>query len=244
MFYADQHMHSSVSFDSHSPRPDMAAAAVQAGLSALCFTDHYDVVDEHGAFVRTYDWPPPTRPTPRPKPPGATASFWDSASKWATLRRISPPPNRSSRNRGSTWSSAPSTTALPPCNTRITTTPTSPPPPCAISSWTTTSSPCSAWHSGASSTPWAHPLPPALYAGSGRAGRLPGTLRGHHPGDLEGSHRLRQSHRAEHLQISPRLRRRLRGHPARLSRTGRGTGHRGRRRPLPRKRGTCLPGRT
>lgn len=37
---------------------------------------------------------------------------------------------------------------------------------------------------------------------------------------------------------------RLRGHPARLSRTGRGTGHRGRRRPLPRKRGTCLPGRT
>ena len=58
MFYADQHMHSSVSFDSHSPRPDMAAAAVQAGLSALCFTDHYDVVDEHGAFVRTYDWAP------------------------------------------------------------------------------------------------------------------------------------------------------------------------------------------
>ena len=32
MFYADQHMHSSVSFDSHSPRPDMAAAAVQAGF--------------------------------------------------------------------------------------------------------------------------------------------------------------------------------------------------------------------
>ncbi len=58
MFYADQHMHSSVSFDSHSPRPDMAAAAVQAGLSALCFTDHYDVVDEQGHFVPTYDWTP------------------------------------------------------------------------------------------------------------------------------------------------------------------------------------------
>ena len=58
MFYADQHMHSSVSFDSHSSRSDMAAAAAQAGLSALCFTDHYDVVDEHGTFVPHYDWAP------------------------------------------------------------------------------------------------------------------------------------------------------------------------------------------
>ena len=33
MFYADQHMHSSVSFDSHTARVDMAEAAdrVQAG---------------------------------------------------------------------------------------------------------------------------------------------------------------------------------------------------------------------
>lgn len=58
MFYADQHMHSSVSFDCHSSRPDMAAAAIQAGLSALCFTDHYDVVDEHGHYAPTYDWQP------------------------------------------------------------------------------------------------------------------------------------------------------------------------------------------
>lgn len=58
MFFADQHMHSSVSFDSHTPRVDMAAAAVDAGLSALCFTDHYDVVDEQGNFSLTYDWAP------------------------------------------------------------------------------------------------------------------------------------------------------------------------------------------
>ena len=31
MFYADQHMHSSVSFDSHTTRIDMAEAAVNAG---------------------------------------------------------------------------------------------------------------------------------------------------------------------------------------------------------------------
>lgn len=58
MFYADQHMHSSVSFDSHSSRSNMAAAAVGAGLSALCFTDHYDVVDEQGSFNPAYDWQP------------------------------------------------------------------------------------------------------------------------------------------------------------------------------------------
>lgn len=58
MFYADQHMHSSVSFDCHSPRSEMALAAIQAGLSALCFTDHYDVVDEQGRFSPAYDWEP------------------------------------------------------------------------------------------------------------------------------------------------------------------------------------------
>ena len=61
MFYADQHMHSSVSFDSHTDRVDMAEAAVRAGLSALCFTDHYDVVDEDGHFHPDYDWRPARR---------------------------------------------------------------------------------------------------------------------------------------------------------------------------------------
>ena len=58
MFYADQHMHSSVSFDSSTPRAVMAEAAVRAGLSALTFTDHYDVMDEFGALHPTYDWTP------------------------------------------------------------------------------------------------------------------------------------------------------------------------------------------
>lgn len=61
MFYADQHMHSSVSFDCHTSRTDMAEAAVKAGLSALCFTDHYDVIDESGQFHPTYDWMPARR---------------------------------------------------------------------------------------------------------------------------------------------------------------------------------------
>lgn len=61
MFYADQHMHSNVSFDSHTARLTMAEAAQRAGLSALCFTDHYDVVDEDGNFHPTYDWQPARR---------------------------------------------------------------------------------------------------------------------------------------------------------------------------------------
>lgn len=61
MFYADQHMHSNVSFDSHTSRLTMAEAAQRAGLSALCFTDHYDVVDEDGNFHPTYDWQPARR---------------------------------------------------------------------------------------------------------------------------------------------------------------------------------------
>ena len=58
MFYADQHMHSNISFDSDAPRTEMAEAAVRAGLSALCFTDHYDVVDEFGNLHPAYDWEP------------------------------------------------------------------------------------------------------------------------------------------------------------------------------------------
>ncbi len=61
MFYADQHMHSNISFDSHTPRTTMAEAALGAGLSALCFTDHYDVVDENGHIHPTYDWQPARR---------------------------------------------------------------------------------------------------------------------------------------------------------------------------------------
>ncbi len=50
------HVHSSMSFDSAVPRAEMAKAAVRAGLSGLCFTDHYDVIDGDGAYVPDYDW--------------------------------------------------------------------------------------------------------------------------------------------------------------------------------------------
>lgn len=57
MFLADTHMHSAVSFDSETPRVKMALTAAKRGLSAICFTDHYDVVDEFGSFVPAFDWP-------------------------------------------------------------------------------------------------------------------------------------------------------------------------------------------
>ncbi|MBO5953524.1 MAG: histidinol-phosphatase HisJ family protein [Oscillospiraceae bacterium] len=38
----DFHLHSSISFDSSSPAPDMCRAAQELGLKEICFTDHYD----------------------------------------------------------------------------------------------------------------------------------------------------------------------------------------------------------
>ena len=52
----DAHIHSSVSFDSSTPRAEMAKASAAAGVTGLCFTDHYDIVDADGAFVPEYDW--------------------------------------------------------------------------------------------------------------------------------------------------------------------------------------------
>lgn len=57
MFFADTHMHSAASFDSETPRSEMAKAASERGLSLICFTDHYDVVDEQGNYCPTFDWP-------------------------------------------------------------------------------------------------------------------------------------------------------------------------------------------
>lgn len=52
----DTHMHSTVSFDGHDSRKTMAQAAAKAGLSTICFTDHYDVINEKGEWWLTYDW--------------------------------------------------------------------------------------------------------------------------------------------------------------------------------------------
>ncbi len=58
MFLADTHMHSTVSFDGQNTRAEMAEAARRAGLDALCFTDHYDIINEKSELVPTYDWMP------------------------------------------------------------------------------------------------------------------------------------------------------------------------------------------
>lgn len=58
MYYIDYHTHSSLSPDSDAPLQSMAEAAVRAGLSELCITDHYDLVDGQGAPERNpQDWP-------------------------------------------------------------------------------------------------------------------------------------------------------------------------------------------
>ncbi len=49
----DFHLHSSVSFDSKASPAQMARAAVGAGLSEICFTDHYDC---HWDKNDTHDW--------------------------------------------------------------------------------------------------------------------------------------------------------------------------------------------
>lgn len=43
MIYTDQHMHCQSSPDSHTPLREMAAAARDRGMSAVCFTDHIDM---------------------------------------------------------------------------------------------------------------------------------------------------------------------------------------------------------
>ncbi len=58
MYYADYHTHSDCSFDGRFPMSDMAAAAVAAGLSELCITDHCDMLDTKGNRRPFYDWNP------------------------------------------------------------------------------------------------------------------------------------------------------------------------------------------
>ena len=53
MYYIDYHTHTKLSSDGEVPLTEMAEAAVKAGLSELCVTDHYDLVDLDG-----YDWVP------------------------------------------------------------------------------------------------------------------------------------------------------------------------------------------
>lgn len=58
MYYTDYHTHSMMSPDSSTPLEDQAEAAVRAGLSELCITDHYDILSLHGGRMPPYDWAP------------------------------------------------------------------------------------------------------------------------------------------------------------------------------------------
>lgn len=56
MYLIDYHTHSLCSPDSEAPMPDMAEAGVAAGLSEMCFTDHFDLLDFSGNLCLTHDW--------------------------------------------------------------------------------------------------------------------------------------------------------------------------------------------
>lgn len=59
MYLIDYHTHTRLSPDGEVPLYQMAEAAVRAGLSELCVTDHYDLVDQDGKpEPNGCDWPP------------------------------------------------------------------------------------------------------------------------------------------------------------------------------------------
>lgn len=58
MYLTDYHTHSLLSPDGYVPLAEMARAAMDAGLSELCLTDHCDLLTGHGEPVRAYDWAP------------------------------------------------------------------------------------------------------------------------------------------------------------------------------------------
>lgn len=58
MFLADCHTHTRLSPDSEANALDMARAALQAGMSELCFTDHVDLLDFSGNPAGFDGWGP------------------------------------------------------------------------------------------------------------------------------------------------------------------------------------------
>lgn len=52
----DTHVHSNVSFDAKNSRSEMALAAQLLGMDLICFTDHYDVINEKSELILHYDW--------------------------------------------------------------------------------------------------------------------------------------------------------------------------------------------
>lgn len=58
MYYIDYHCHSSLSPDSETPLEAQVEAAIAAGLSEFCITDHYDTLTIDGKVFPPHDWAP------------------------------------------------------------------------------------------------------------------------------------------------------------------------------------------
>jgi len=58
MYLTDYHTHTLCSPDGSAPLTEMAAAALSAGLSELCVTDHCDLLDLHGTPDVSFRWAP------------------------------------------------------------------------------------------------------------------------------------------------------------------------------------------
>ena len=58
MYLSDYHTHSLCSFDGSAPLADLAQAAVEAGLTELCLTDHCDLVNTQGKPDLSFRWAP------------------------------------------------------------------------------------------------------------------------------------------------------------------------------------------
>lgn len=56
MYLTDLHTHTILSPDGHAALSEMAQAAVNAGISAMMVTDHFDMLNTDGQRVLTYDW--------------------------------------------------------------------------------------------------------------------------------------------------------------------------------------------
>ena len=57
MYLCDLHSHSKISPDSEAELLDTARAAIAAGLSEFCVTDHCDLLDLDGNPCASFDWP-------------------------------------------------------------------------------------------------------------------------------------------------------------------------------------------
>ncbi len=57
MYYSDYHMHTQLSSDSHTTLDQMCQAAISRGLSEICITDHWNLVDQEANVLPiNYPW--------------------------------------------------------------------------------------------------------------------------------------------------------------------------------------------